>query len=196
MFGLLSILRKRADLRGIGSHMPPPDKYHECVPASTGTSPLTVDHPAALEIPSPWPNMKLMQIFKSCILLVFLSSPVLASDPWTGRDYLLLGSLLVLDAIDWGQTLNINTYRHKEYTCENGHRVVTEEYSFHEVNPLIGKNPKRGRVNAYFSILIPAQILGAAFLGQPYRTILLASGVSVKLACVTNNYRLGIQCSF
>lgn len=120
----------------------------------------------------------------------------MAFEPWTTADYVMLGSLLVLDVIDWGQTLNISTYYYEDHKYVDGQWIVTKEHSFREVNPLLGKEPKRSTVNTYFALLIPLHILGAVVLDHPYRTVWLAGGISIKAFCVAHNYSLGIQCSF
>jgi hypothetical protein len=108
----------------------------------------------------------------------------------------MMGSLFVLDVIDWGQSLNISTYYHDEHKYVDGRWIVTREHSFREVNPILGKEPKRATVNTYFSLLIPLHIVGAVLLDEPYRTVWLAGGIVVKTACVGHNYRLGVECSF
>ena len=91
--------------------------------------------------------------------------------------------------VDWGQTLDI---------ADNPDR-------YHEINPIIGRHPSRGRVNMYMgasallhplvTYMLPeeAEILGFEF--NP-RWVWLGGTIATSGACVINNQSIGLKMAF
>ena len=95
----------------------------------------------------------------------------------------------VIHVVDWGQTLDI---------AANPDR-------YHEINPIIGRHPSRGRVNLYMgasAILHPvvtwllpekAEVFGFEF--NP-RWVWLGGTIATSGACVINNNSIGLRFGF
>lgn len=92
----------------------------------------------------------------------------------------LQGVFLGLGAADWGQTVN--------FTQNPALRS-----RMYEVNPLLGRNPSRAKVNTLIPLGLAAHTLGVHALPRPWRNILQMAGLGGETWAVVNNARGGIS---
>ena len=120
-------------------------------------------------------------ILLACAFFVWLSTAGLSTaqaEPWTETQQALAATYLTAHAIDWAQTRNIG--RNPRYE---------------EMNPILGRKPSSGKIDAYF-IMTP--ILGYLVLDAlpQYRTAILAVASLVEIGVVAHNYRIGIKANW
>jgi hypothetical protein len=114
------------------------------------------------------------------IALSLFTTAAAAGEPWSTSERVLGTAALAALAIDWGQT---------RYIAKN-------PQSFHETNPILGRHPSVGRVDAYFAGAIIGTALLADALPSKWRGPFLAGVVVVELHYVNRNAALGIRVSF
>ncbi|MFM1991288.1 MAG: hypothetical protein RJA99_4245 [Pseudomonadota bacterium] len=97
---------------------------------------------------------------------------------WTATDRALLGAALVLHAADWSQTLRI-----------------IDTPGMYETNPVLGRHPSRGDVNAwFFGVGLTVSLLAYAL--PDYRRQILGTWVTVGLFYVAHNAGIGVRIGF
>lgn len=92
---------------------------------------------------------------------------------------LLLALLVLLLLIDWRQTL-----------------VIARPGGWYERNPLLGRDPSRARVHAYFALCIVLVLVGAYMLRDEPVVVAWLAGVAAVLESAPvlhNHFRLGIK---
>jgi len=118
---------------------------------------------------------------KGILILLFISLPVfLWASPLTKQDKILEGLFITTLMIDWGQTLYISEYPDKYW----------------ESNPILGENPSRERVNAYFASCIVGHILITRILPPKWRTAWQTIWIGIELKTIHNNWQVGIRVRF
>jgi len=65
-----------------------------------------------------------------------------------------------------------------------------------EQNRIIGRYPTEKRVNTYFGVAIPAQIILATVLPTKYREYLIDGTIAVELIETVHNHHVGITVRF
>lgn len=121
-----------------------------------------------------------MKVLFCITILMLIVTPARAwFDPWTKTDYALQGILLVLDVMDYNQTMQF-----------------TQKKTHYEDNKLLGEYPSRSRVNNYFLGLAVLHVAVAMTLPKPYRTMWQGTFIGIEGYCVRHNYRAGIRVSF
>lgn len=103
------------------------------------------------------------------LLILLLTTPVLALDKWDKTDIALESIVLSLQLIDWRQTIHISdnpTY-------------------LYEKNPLLSRHPSNREVNLIFAAAAITQITVAHILPSKWRKIWLS------LWCVEHGYNVG-----
>ena len=99
---------------------------------------------------------------------------------WEQTDTVLLATALTASALDWAQTRYIA--RHPD--------------RFHEINPILGRHPSVGRVDAYFALCGLAAVGLTAVLSKTHRRWFLAGVTVVETAFVLHNDGIGIKARF
>lgn len=111
-------------------------------------------------------------------LAALLCLPALAQpSTWTPADTRAESVYLLLHAADWAQTLQI--------ADSNGR--------WQETNPLLGRRPSRGEVNAYFAATAVAHVLIARQLSPEARRWFQGISIGVEAGCVGVNFRAGVR---
>ena len=75
--------------------------------------------------------------------LLLTAGTAQAADPWTRQDVALQATYATLHVLDWGQTRYIADHPREHY----------------ERNPILGRHPSRGRVDAYFATTLALHTL-------------------------------------
>jgi len=114
------------------------------------------------------------------ILLALALAPSLAADEWTPADTAREATYLVLHVIDWGQTLDI----------------VGQEDRYHEINPILGEHPSRGRVNLYMATTPIVHGALAYALPRAWREGWQYVTIGIEGNLVYHNYRIGLHVDF
>lgn len=99
---------------------------------------------------------------------------------WSKTDLALEGSFLALHAIDWAQT----------------NKIASNPNKWHEHNPILGKHPSHGEVNALMGATLVLQPLIAHLLPHPYRRAWIIGTTVVKAGYVANNLAIGVGWGF
>ena len=118
-------------------------------------------------------------VLAGCLVL---ASPAWADDEraWTKEDTLRQLTYTTLHVLDWGTTLDI---------AEKPDR-------YHENNPILGKHPSRGDVNAYMATTLILNWAVAYAMPHPYREMWQYAGIAVEAYCVGNNFHIGLRLAF
>lgn len=114
------------------------------------------------------------------LLALLLACPLLAWDPPTRTEWALEGANLALMVVDWGQTLDLTNYSGRAY----------------EQNPLLPRYPTRAQVNRHFIIGMGLHYLTFRALPHKFRTPFLIGTLTLQVACVNHNYRVGLRVTF
>jgi hypothetical protein len=121
---------------------------------------------------------------KKIIALLCLLLPLAANAQWTPEQRTLATATAILLVVDYGQTRDL-IYRQQHRDCSVG--------CYQEQNPILGKQPNRGKVNAYF-VLTPLVTYAALnYLGTDARTWALRGLVTLEAASVGKNFHLGLS---
>ncbi len=121
-------------------------------------------------------------LFISLFLWPSISS---AEDKWWGakwskQDIVLETTWQVIHVLDWGTTLDSQSQ--------------PDKYS--ELNPILGRNPSRGAVNAYMGAGALLHIGVTHMLPPSCRPYWQGITIGVSSACVINNFSLGLRVRF
>lgn len=117
--------------------------------------------------------------------LLALAAQAHATGAWTPPQQALGTAYVAAAALDWQQTQQMAR------VCPTRHVHLCWE-----VNPLLGRHPILGRVDGYFVLSTGAVLLAADLLPSSQRSTLLKVAVSMEVAVVARNYRLGWRGSF
>ena len=120
----------------------------------------------------------MLKILLTCILV--LNSLVASARDWSDDEKLWAVASTVVTVADWATT-----------------RDLTRRYNqgYYEHNPILGKHPSTGRVDAYFGITIPVVLLIANELDE-YRKPWLMSITAIEAVMVGNNLHIGLKMQF
>jgi hypothetical protein len=110
---------------------------------------------------------------------LFLTSALMAGQPWSTQDKVLEGAFVAATAMDWSQTLDIENHP-----------------NLYERNRIMGQHPKRSTVNQYFATSILLHALVADQLHGKWRTAWQSVWIGLEAGTVERNYRLGIRLNF
>lgn len=113
------------------------------------------------------------------VLLVGALLSVGATADWTQGDTARQLALTTLLILDWGQTRDIAT-----------------NPRFHELNPLLGRNPSTGRVDNYFAATTVGHYLVSRALPPEYRRVWQYLWIGSQTATVHWNYQMGVRVRF
>lgn len=111
-------------------------------------------------------------------LLVF-ATPVQA-DEWTASDSLLQGATTLLLVADWMQTRTI----------------AKSPDRFDEANWFLGRHPSVGAVDGWFLGSILGHLVVSLVLPRPWREVWQGLTITLELAVVAYNARVGIGFNF
>ena len=121
------------------------------------------------------------RILLSFIIILALPNLSLAwKDDWTKADTIREVAWQVIHVIDWGQTLEI----------------ARQPDKFYELNPIMGKHPSVGKVNAYMAISAITHAGISYVLPKKYRVYYQWITFSVSSACIINNFNVGLRVKF
>jgi hypothetical protein len=111
-------------------------------------------------------------------LLLGVSSAPAAAE-WTAADTAREAVYLGLHVADWGQTLDIENHP-----------------NIHETNPILGEDPNRSAINAFFvgTGLLHAGI--SYILPRPYREVWQYVSIGYRFSYVEQNHNLGLKFGF
>jgi hypothetical protein len=113
-----------------------------------------------------------------------------ALDPWTWQDSAWEAASLTAIVADWGTT--------RDGAWKNDHLARSgRRYPAHiETNPILGRDPSPGRVDAYFvsALLVHAGV--AAVLPGRWRRAWQASTLTLELGMVNGNYHANLSVRF
>lgn len=116
----------------------------------------------------------------SLALFLFLSPVTLRAAEWSTRDQVLFSASSALLVADWAQT---------RHTARNPHL-------FYEKNPILGRHPSLGRVNAYFVTALVANYFLTDALSPKWRTAYQAGLIGLEVYVIGNNKRIGVKMDF
>lgn len=111
--------------------------------------------------------------------ILMLSSQAQAFDEWDKTEIGMEIVYVGLHLVDWGQTLDIENHP-----------------GLYETNPILGKHPSRGKINAMFFTGLVLQPIIAHALPHKWRKAWIGSGIMLEAGCVGNNIHVGIGASF
>lgn len=114
--------------------------------------------------------------FVALVLLLVL--PV-NCQAWSGKDTALEVISEGMTVVDWGQTQDIRNH--------NG---------MIELNPILGRSPSRGAVNAYFISVLAIHPVISIALPESCRTIWQSIYIGVEWTAISSNYNGGLRLSF
>lgn len=119
---------------------------------------------------------------KLLALVLLLVSTLTWADnrSWSDEEKAWGATAAALTVIDWAQTKDL-TKRYNE--------------GYYERNPVLGKYPSQGRVNAHFAVGGLITYLIADNLGE-YRKPFLQTISVIELVCVSNNINIGLRVRF
>lgn len=109
---------------------------------------------------------------------LLVAAGAVRADEWSTTDRALLAGAAALHLADWSQTLRI-----------------AEPGGWYEKNRILGPDPSRSDVNAYFAGTAVLLLVLASALPE-YRTALLTGWITVGIVSVGNNLALGIRIGF
>jgi len=116
------------------------------------------------------------------ILVFILPAQAQQQEQWSDRSKLWAATSAIALANDWSTTRDM-THRYNE--------------GYHELNPILGRNPSRDRVDLHFLIAIPAVYLIADNIESDInRTRWLQLVTIVEGAVSLNNIRIGLRWGF
>lgn len=116
-------------------------------------------------------------VIAAIAIVLSLAQPARAQD-WNDGDRALFATAMLLHVLDWGQTLHI-----------------VDDPRFYERNPILGRHPSRGDVNAYFAGTALLMFTLAHVLPE-YRRPLLWGYVAVGATVVGQNFGIGLRVRF
>ena len=111
---------------------------------------------------------------------IMLSFAMLCADEWTTKDTVLESVYMVLHVVDWAQT------RH----------IADNPDLFYENNPLIGRNPSRRRVDMIFLVGAILHPIVSYNMPKGWRDVWFGVSIGLELACVSNNFKIGVRMRF
>lgn len=132
-----------------------------------------------------------VQISCSFLKLIFVIALILwpgisfAEDRWWGakwseQDVFLETTWQVIHVLDWGTTLD----------------SVGKPDKYYEINPILGKYPTRGEVNAYMAAGAIFHFGMTHILPPSHRPYWQAITIGISSACVINNLSVGLKLGF
>jgi hypothetical protein len=116
-----------------------------------------------------------MRLFPSLLL----SSTLLAGTPWSTKDKVLEGAVVIATVVDWRQTQDIKNHP-----------------GLYEENPILGRHPSDKTINTYFASSILLHALVADQLQGKWRTAWQSTWIVVEIGTVQRNYALGVRLNF
>ncbi len=120
------------------------------------------------------------KLFIISLFVFFVPASASAADKWTTQNIIMEGTYHIIRAVDWSQT---------RYIANNPKR-------FHEMNPVIGRNPSISRVNQYFLITAFLHLAISHYLPENYRIAWQGATIFVSAGLVRHNYSVGIKLDF
>lgn len=121
-----------------------------------------------------------LAVFTVAFCILFSGCATFKPDPWTKEQVMLQGASTVLDIIDWGLTLDIES----------------KDEFYEKWNPALGEDPSRKDINIYFPCFIAGKYFVAWVLPSDYRKYWYGGTMTISICCVGNNYRIGLRVNF
>lgn len=160
--------------------------------------------------------MRLMFVLMFCAVIIGAAKVARSEDnvsTWTKTDIGLELVTVGLLAVDWSQTLWLSGNRsyqvHSTGVTGNTGWASTTKYTYEENNPLLGKHPSRGTVNAYFPLCIVGHAVVAHYLPSAVkalggsdsmakysRTVWQSVWIGIEGYAVGTNISAGVKMSF
>jgi len=124
-----------------------------------------------------------------------------AADPWSKTDVALQAAYTVLHVVDWGQThwiSNNPTITHHESSSNPDGSATFSSWKTYrqEGNSILGKNPSKQKINAYFVSTLLLHTTISHFLPSKYRTAWQAVTISLEGLVVSKNIKAGVEFNF
>lgn len=116
---------------------------------------------------------------KYFLLFILCGSSAHAGE-WSREDSYREAVYLTVHILDWTQTLNIARNPDK----------------WHEKNPILGRHPSVGKVNAYFATTAAIHVGLAYLLPAEWRKTFQYLSIAVEGGVVAHNYSIGIKTDF
>ncbi len=113
------------------------------------------------------------------LLFLLLIPTSFAADPWDKEQIILESTYMLALVADWSQTL-----------------YISEHEEFVETNPILGRRPDRGEVNAYFALSALTHFAVSYFLPSRYRDFWISYWLGYEIAFVQRNASIGVGFSF
>lgn len=118
---------------------------------------------------------------KTAIILTLLLVPALSqADDWTKEDTIREVAYLALHVADWGQTRNI----------------ANRGNIYHEVNPILGRNPSIKKVDSYFALTAIAHVIVSYSLPRGWRDAFQYSTAGFEAGVAMKNNSIGLKVDF
>ena len=136
----------------------------------------------------------MFRVFFLCVALMFSVSARAqqwSTEKWSTEDKILSGVLMSAWVIDYGQT---NYLLKVQDRAKRTH--MKGDLWFNEDNPLLGKQPRRSTVNAYFLLMPAVGFLVLDNIPQAYRTNTLRVLSALEVGNVGRNFHVGIHVSY
>jgi len=130
-------------------------------------------------------HARMLSLMKALILFLALL-PSVAFAQWTTEHKTLAAIAGAALLADYAQTRDI-AYR-QQHACANG--------CMHELNPLLGKKPTRGRINAYFATVAIGGYFALDNMSSESRTTALSAAAVLEIAVVGRNKHIGLSMRF
>ena len=128
------------------------------------------------------------------VALLCSALPASALDPWTWTDTAVEAAYLSLHVVDWGQTNDIAAPA-AWHQCPGG-GAWRPAKTYHERTPVLGRNPSRDRIAAYFIGTGLLHIGLARVLPGRWRTAFQVGTVGLEGFVTYRNARLGFVVRF
>lgn len=134
---------------------------------------------------------------KWLFIIILLFSSCASNHPWTRGDSIRQGVALAAIGIDWMQTRKIamekTSTTYTEHSNGSSSLVYNGRPKWNENNPLLGKHPSIGRVNAYFLGSMIGNTAIAYFLPSGWRESWQYLTIGWEGAFITINFNHGIK---
>ena len=119
-----------------------------------------------------------MRVVLFAIIFLLFASYSYAGE-WNPTDKILFRSFIVLQVIDYNQTL-----------------AVVHDDDYYELNPIMGRHPSDSTILLYFAGSTVVNYLIADALSLKYRRAWLVASVLFQAVNVGRNYNMGLKIEF
>lgn len=119
-----------------------------------------------------------MTSLRRIVLAVLLALSIIGCSPhkWTKQDIYMEGFWQGLNLIDWGQT----------------RKIAQNPDKFHEVNPILGRHPSVGKVDAYMGASAVAHVIITDWIPPKHRWFWHMVTITCSGLLVNQNFNIGL----